>query len=414
MKHQKTANWFFGGAALFFGMAFYIRLHEESLWASLLYFAAQSALIGGAADWFAVTALFRKPLGFPFHTALIPRNRKRIVGGIRRMVENKLIRPELWQQLFGAFSAAGTLRTFLETERGKTLENEMAAKAFQIGQGLLLSQNLVTEDSISQALPNMGMRLRNSWKQKLAEKDMADRLFPVFLSLVELFLKKESTRDLLITSCKRWTGEQKKNPLISMAISMGESMGLIHYGDMADALVKASLHQIDTWKAAESPMQTEIKDKICQILSAVTQMKEMDAALLVMAEGILKSSLDGSLAANAAKCVKDQWDMEGKSVTQSLLADGIQTILSDRTICGRLDREVQNLFINLALYEHSFLGETAEAVLTAYDDEQLNAFVEDKVGEELGWIRINGMWVAASAGAVLFILILLIRHIQEL
>lgn len=50
-------------------------------------FLTQSAFIGSAADWFAVTALFKRPLGFPFHTELIPRHRERLIRGIRRIIE---------------------------------------------------------------------------------------------------------------------------------------------------------------------------------------------------------------------------------------------------------------------------------------------------------------------------------------
>ena len=63
---------------VFIGQFFYGR---ES-WYQPLYWAVQSALIGSVADWFAVTALFRKPLGFPYHTALIPRNKDRLINGV--------------------------------------------------------------------------------------------------------------------------------------------------------------------------------------------------------------------------------------------------------------------------------------------------------------------------------------------
>src|SRR5215217_7346524 len=44
---------------------------------------AEAAMVGGLADWFAVTALFRHPLGLPIpHTAIIPRNKDRIGGAL--------------------------------------------------------------------------------------------------------------------------------------------------------------------------------------------------------------------------------------------------------------------------------------------------------------------------------------------
>ena len=48
-------------------------------WLSFVKAFAEAAMVGGLADWFAVTALFRHPLGLPIpHTAIIPRNKDRI------------------------------------------------------------------------------------------------------------------------------------------------------------------------------------------------------------------------------------------------------------------------------------------------------------------------------------------------
>src|SRR5436309_1454748 len=59
-------------------------------WGGLLFAFGEAALVGGLADWFAVRALFGHPFGIPFpHTALIPRNRRRIVHEIREMVQHE-------------------------------------------------------------------------------------------------------------------------------------------------------------------------------------------------------------------------------------------------------------------------------------------------------------------------------------
>ena len=73
---RQRANGILGLTALLYCFAFVGQFFFGSeSWYQPLYWAVQSALIGSVADWFAVTALFRKPLGFPYHTALIPRNK---------------------------------------------------------------------------------------------------------------------------------------------------------------------------------------------------------------------------------------------------------------------------------------------------------------------------------------------------
>src|SRR5262249_52272320 len=74
-------------------------------WGGLIAAFGEAALVGGLADWFAVRALFGHPLGikiFP-HTALIPRNRKRIVREVRNLVQNEWLTKEMLVARIHAF-----------------------------------------------------------------------------------------------------------------------------------------------------------------------------------------------------------------------------------------------------------------------------------------------------------------------
>ena len=84
--------------------------HDVTLWEELLFFVIQSALIGSIADWFAVTALFDKPLGFPYHTELLYRNRTQIIDSITKIISEtcgrtSCIRYPLWISLSAGFAA---------------------------------------------------------------------------------------------------------------------------------------------------------------------------------------------------------------------------------------------------------------------------------------------------------------------
>src|SRR3954451_8655861 len=67
----------------------------DSIWGRLLQGGFEAGLVGGLADWFAVTALFRHPLGIPIpHTALLPKNRDRMMKAIVSMLENDWLTKE--------------------------------------------------------------------------------------------------------------------------------------------------------------------------------------------------------------------------------------------------------------------------------------------------------------------------------
>jgi uncharacterized membrane-anchored protein YjiN (DUF445 family) len=80
-------------AAAFVGTLF---VPDPGLAVLLLRAVAEAALVGGLADWFAVTALFRRPLGLPIpHTAILPASKERIGEGLARFLDRHILVPEL-------------------------------------------------------------------------------------------------------------------------------------------------------------------------------------------------------------------------------------------------------------------------------------------------------------------------------
>src|SRR5262247_1199418 len=68
----------------------------NAVWLRILAAGFEAALVGGLADWFAVTALFRHPLGLPIpHTAILPARRAKIIESIVNMVEEEWLSPEV-------------------------------------------------------------------------------------------------------------------------------------------------------------------------------------------------------------------------------------------------------------------------------------------------------------------------------
>jgi uncharacterized membrane-anchored protein YjiN (DUF445 family) len=81
---------------------------------------AEAGMVGGLADWFAVTALFRHPLGLPIpHTAIIPRNKDRIGETLARFLqENFLIAPVVARRM-RHIDLAGAAGRFLQAPQGR-------------------------------------------------------------------------------------------------------------------------------------------------------------------------------------------------------------------------------------------------------------------------------------------------------
>ncbi len=85
-------------------------------WLSYVKAFAEAAMVGGLADWFAVTALFRHPLGLPIpHTAIIPRNKDRIGETLARFLQENFLIPSVVARRMQNIDVAGAVGHFLQT-----------------------------------------------------------------------------------------------------------------------------------------------------------------------------------------------------------------------------------------------------------------------------------------------------------
>ena len=80
---------------------------------------AEAAMVGGLADWFAVTALFRHPLGLPIpHTAIIPRNKDRIGDQLARFLQQNFLVPDVVARRMQRMDVAGAAGRWLANPTG--------------------------------------------------------------------------------------------------------------------------------------------------------------------------------------------------------------------------------------------------------------------------------------------------------
>jgi len=89
---------------------------------------AEAAMVGALADWYAVTALFRQPLGLPIpHTEIIPRNKDRIASSIGSLTQRKLVTPEAIGRLVDSWRIPEELTAVLvDQQRRQVLTQELA------------------------------------------------------------------------------------------------------------------------------------------------------------------------------------------------------------------------------------------------------------------------------------------------
>jgi uncharacterized membrane-anchored protein YjiN (DUF445 family) len=408
MNRMKIANGLFALSAVLFALAFSYRLTHETAAASVLYFLTQSAFIGCAADWFAVSALFRKPLGFPFHTALIPRHRGRIIAGIRRMTEEKLLRPALWDALFETFSVSRWLSGYLETKTGREAAARIAEDVKNAAEDYAKHHADEWAEAAARGVSVQAEAMARRLPAILTEEGRIEKRLAELLAAAAKFSETEDAHRRASHALRDFTETQKGNPLVAMAISMGEAMGLIDYDDMARALCAAAREKIEAWQKTDSAEFKRISAHFGNALAACLASQAGEEALRTISVSFLENLNLREKAGRTAEEILANEEKTGNALRAATLQT-ISEFLKNEETAAALDRAVRNLLTASTRREHSLLGETVETVLTGYDEHRLNNFIYTRTADELGWIRINGAIVATIAGGVVYAVLLLAR-----
>ena len=119
-------------------LLFAATLHEPAPWAGWLHAFAEAGMVGALADWFAVVALFRHPLGLPIpHTAIIP-NRKNDIGeSMSRFVAEHFLEPDVVRRKLEETNLANFVVGWLKSEKGRRSVEDLSAAVLRWALGAL-------------------------------------------------------------------------------------------------------------------------------------------------------------------------------------------------------------------------------------------------------------------------------------
>jgi len=123
---------------LIMAVMFALTLHHPASWAAWLHAFAEAGMVGALADWFAVVALFRHPLGLPIpHTAIIP-NRKNDIGeSMSRFVADHFLEPGVVRKKLQNTDLAAFVINWLKSDKGRRSVEDLSAAVLRWALGAL-------------------------------------------------------------------------------------------------------------------------------------------------------------------------------------------------------------------------------------------------------------------------------------
>jgi uncharacterized membrane-anchored protein YjiN (DUF445 family) len=395
------------GLLLFMALLFVVALFNQEthpLFSWLRAFA-EAAMVGALADWYAVTALFRHPLGLPIpHTAIISGNTERIASNIGSLTQRKLVTPGGIARLVGSWRIPEELiEALLAPERRRTLTSEIAqmlVRALHASEDAAMQRML--RDVATKVIRGVSVApLAGRMLSGFLASSQRDRLLNDILSALLEYL--EANRDYLAGTVadklpwSRVLSFVKLDYRVSHKVldSVYDTLCAIR-DDPQDAMrlkAIARLHDLSQWLMhSDDALKREVslKDKL---LAYDTLLEFFDDSWHQLKQWMVDD------------LTKEPSDIRG--YLDAALADVGRTLQRDAALRNMLHDGVQGLVEALATRHSDKIGELVANTVREWSPAQMVETIEREVGKDLQYIRINGTIVGGLVGLLLHALALL-------
>lgn len=357
-----------------------------------------AATIGGMADWFAVTALFRKPLGISYRTEIIVRNRQRIMQAIVDFAGNDLLGTENVMRFVRQQDTSLFLREFLRNSGQEKLLPAVDRMAVQL-QGKLQPEVLAA--GIAPGLcrlldERLTERLAAGLLHELSGEEAARKILHILAAAAEELLKEEEPKRLLAGYA-----DDVLNEYADAVSGRAFLMGMIGLDGerVADALWdKAAdyLRELSEDQEAEARAAAWLGSKIRELAENSQVTGGLSEAMQSYCSqerlsGMLERALAGYLSGGGlARWIHEQ----AASCMERFIASSDMQQRADAVLKDWLETELRG--------HHDIIAGMIEERLSRLSDRELVEFTEEKVADDLQMIRINGSVVGALVGMALY------------
>ena len=409
-------------SALFFLLALYLHLHLPSaFWTDGLLMVSEAALVGGVADWFAVTALFRRPLGFPYHTAILPRRRDSFIHAIVIMVQKEFFSRRKIFRHIEKIHLFPMLQEFLHKE---ATETRMTGTVLHfIRASFLRKKNKKAIAYLAERLKGILLRedpseLMNRFDALFRTNEWDRKALVRISHLLAQEVSTEETQQSIRNALAELEREKIGDGFLSRLLEVTNTVNL---DEGAELIQRHTCHVLNELGREHSPLQ---ENAIALLHDCIGDLRQ-DAELLRLAHELqerlacelpIEETL-GRLFQGLRKHFQMDLQREVDPIAEHMPAfyTHLQSILhveyqhmlfliEERTELQKIITKVlYDLLARSALHAQTLVGVIVGNVLSRLTDEELNHLVYDKVEEDLLWIRVNGSLVGGCIGLFLFI-----------
>jgi len=371
-----------------------------------------AAVIGGLADWFAVTAIFRKPLGISYRTAVLPRNRQRIINEIIEFTGRDLLNTENIMKIVRQYDMAKMFIMYLEEHDGKEkvkrVINQFVYAIFAELDTVEIGQTI--ENVVKSALKEFHLApILIAIMQESLHNQYGNEAMDFFFDECDTLLLDEKTHVLLVSSMAAMKDNYEKN-------STGRKMAGFVFDLSPERLAQIVETELGTYikdlKNKEHPLRLKLQTWLSQQICDLGENMEYQAKISKLEKQIIHDKLQ--VARKITDYINDK--IKGKQdEMSSVLGDSIDRLIDEQIDQFKAKQNLQKLVdqkikLNLNLFireQHNVITQLVQDRLNELSDDALVELVETKIADDLQMIRINGSLVGAVVGMVLYTIVFL-------
>jgi uncharacterized membrane-anchored protein YjiN (DUF445 family) len=371
---------------------------QDSLFGAILQGGFEAGIVGGLADWFAVTALFRHPLGLPIpHTAILPKNRERMTKALVSIIENNWLTKESIQEKMKQIHFTEKLLM--------VIRNEIHSKSTRKGVQSLINY-VVQQVNIEALVPFIENQLKAHLStvkispilKYLSDQALAqqydEKAFDYLLIKTEEWLMIENRSDQLGKIALKALNDIELDGILQFAIKSFRSM--INEETLGKILHNLLFKSIQNLQKTDNIQREVLLVKIRKELHGLNENKD-----LILKIDKFKSNLidqwepSETIKETLQKMKQKLLDtvQDGALLDKYLLPYVVRllnNVQEDPAKINKIEALVQKQITLLIESNHSKIGKLVQENLDKLDNESLIYMMENNIGKDLQWIRVNG------------------------
>ncbi len=381
--------------AVIFVFAF--AFQKEYPWLQYVRAAAEGGMVGALADWFAVTALFKYPMGIKIpHTAIIPRRKDQIGASLGEFVETNFLSEQVVHDKLASINIAGKAGEWLATPGGA---ERVAKEGAAVIRGAF---KVLNDDDVQAVIEGMVRKhlLAPPWGPPVGR--MAERIFADG--------HHHSLVDLLVDRAADWVSDNHET--VTRLVSDRSPTWVPQF---VDGLVgdKVYVEILKFTRAVQSDPNHQVRQSIDKYLNDLAKDLQHDPKMIARAEEIKAQVLGDpevrELASRTWGTVKNALlgavDDPHSELTvrfKAAVRDFGARLVNDAELAGKVNAWIGDAAGYLVRTYRSDIAGVITDTVARWDAEETSQKIELQVGKDLQFIRINGTVVGSLAGLVIF------------